>query len=36
MGLVEKKIEIDFRDLLEKLRQIEERIYRFRCVEAWP
>ena len=34
-GLVEKKIEIDFRDLLEKLGQIEERIYRFRCVEAW-
>ena len=35
MALVEKKIEIDFRDLLEKLGQIEERIYRFRCVEAW-
>ena len=34
-GLVEKKIDIDFRDLLEKLGQIEERIYRFRCVEAW-
>ena len=34
-GLVEKEIEIDFRDLLEKLGQIEERIYRFRCVEAW-
>ena len=34
-GLVEKKIEIDFRDLLKKLGQIEERIYRFRCVEAW-
>jgi sulfoxide reductase catalytic subunit YedY len=34
-GLVEKETEIDFRDLLEKLGQIEERIYRFRCVEAW-
>ena len=33
--MVEKEIEIDFRDLLEKLGQIEERIYRFRCVEAW-
>lgn len=34
-GLVEKKIEIGFDELIKALQPREERIYRFRCVEAW-
>ena len=34
-GLVNKPITIDLHDLLKKIGGIEERIYRFRCVEAW-
>ena len=34
-GLVEKPVTIDIRDLLKKVGGIEERVYRFRCVEAW-
>jgi len=33
-GLVEKPFEIDFGDLLKKV-TLQERIYRFRCVEGW-
>ncbi|WP_038360100.1 protein-methionine-sulfoxide reductase catalytic subunit MsrP [Bosea sp. UNC402CLCol] len=33
-GLVEKPFEIGFDDLVRKL-PLEERLYRFRCVEAW-
>lgn len=33
-GLVENKIEIDAHDLIRKM-PLEERLYRFRCVEAW-
>lgn len=33
-GLVEKPFEIDFDDLLKRC-TLEERIYRFRCVEGW-
>ncbi len=33
-GLVEKPLEIDFDDMLKKF-ALEERIYRFRCVEGW-
>ena len=33
-GMVEKPIEIDFEDLVRKM-PLEERVYRFRCVEAW-
>lgn len=33
-GLVEKPFEIGFDDLIRKV-QLEERLYRFRCVEAW-
>jgi len=33
-GLVEKPFEIDFEDLLKKV-TLQERIYRFRCVEGW-
>lgn len=33
-GLVEKPFEIAFDDLIRKV-QLEERLYRFRCVEAW-
>jgi sulfoxide reductase catalytic subunit YedY len=33
-GLVEKPFEIDFDDLLKRF-ELEERIYRFRCVEGW-
>lgn len=33
-GMVEKKIEIDAHDLIRKI-GVEERVYRFRCVEAW-
>ena len=32
-GMVEKEINIDFDDLVRKM-QIEERLYRHRCVEA--
>ena len=34
-GLVNKPITMDLKDLLKKIGGIEERIYRFRCVEAW-
>ena len=33
-GLVEKPLEINLEDLLKKI-EIEDRIYRLRCVEAW-
>lgn len=33
-GLVEQPLELDFDDLLKKV-QLEERLYRHRCVEAW-
>ena len=33
-GLVEKPFQIDVRELMSKF-QLEERIYRFRCVEGW-
>jgi sulfoxide reductase catalytic subunit YedY len=33
-GLVDKPITLDFDDLLKKF-ALEERIYRFRCVEGW-
>ncbi len=33
-GLVEKSFQIDVRDLMTKF-ELEERIYRFRCVEGW-
>jgi methionine sulfoxide reductase catalytic subunit len=33
-GMVEKPITIDIDDLLKKM-QLEERLYRHRCVEAW-
>ncbi len=33
-GLVEKPLTLDFDDLLKKF-ALEERIYRFRCVEGW-
>jgi sulfoxide reductase catalytic subunit YedY len=33
-GLVEKPFEIGFDDLLARM-QLEERVYRHRCVEAW-
>ena len=34
-GLVKKPVTIDISDLLKKVGGIEERVYRFRCVEAW-
>lgn len=33
-GLVEQELSLDYDDLFKKL-QLEERIYRLRCVEAW-
>ncbi|WP_374440799.1 protein-methionine-sulfoxide reductase catalytic subunit MsrP [Stella sp.] len=33
-GMVEKPVTIDFDDLVKKM-PLEERLYRFRCVEAW-
>jgi sulfoxide reductase catalytic subunit YedY len=33
-GMVEKKMTVDVDTLISKM-QIEERLYRFRCVEAW-
>lgn len=33
-GLVEKPLELDFDDMIKKF-TLEERIYRFRCVEGW-
>ncbi|WP_187430666.1 Protein-methionine-sulfoxide reductase catalytic subunit MsrP [Roseobacter fucihabitans] len=33
-GLVEKPGEYDFKDIMAQM-TVEERIYRFRCVEAW-
>ena len=33
-GLVTKEINIDFEDLIRKV-DLEERVYRLRCVEAW-
>ena len=34
-GLVENPFKVDVNDLIKKVGGIEERIYRFRCVEAW-
>ena len=34
-GLVNKPLTINVKDLLKKIGGIEERVYRFRCVEAW-
>ena len=34
-GMVEKPLEIDVLDLIDLMGQIEERVYRHRCVEAW-
>ena len=34
-GLVNNPLVIDINDLLKKIGGIEERVYRFRCVEAW-
>ena len=34
-GLVKKPLTLDLNTLLKKMRGIEERVYRFRCVEAW-
>ena len=34
-GLVNNPLVIDVNDLIKKLGGIEERVYRFRCVEAW-
>ena len=34
-GLVNKPLTIVVNDLLKKIGGIEERVYRFRCVEAW-
>ena len=34
-GLVNKPLTIDLKDLIKKIGGIEERVYRFRCVEAW-
>ena len=33
-GLVQKKLKLDVEDLIRKM-PLEERLYRFRCVEAW-
>ncbi len=33
-GLVEQKLELDIDDLLSRM-ELEERVYRHRCVEAW-
>ncbi|OUR73593.1 mononuclear molybdenum enzyme YedY [Arcobacter sp. 31_11_sub10_T18] len=33
-GLVDKPFQVDVRDLIKKF-DLEERIYRFRCVEGW-
>jgi methionine sulfoxide reductase catalytic subunit len=33
-GLVEKPMTLDFADLIKKM-QVEDRVYRHRCVEAW-
>ena len=34
-GLVDNPLVIDVNDLIKKIGGIEERVYRFRCVEAW-
>jgi len=34
-GLVDNPMKIDVNDLIKKVGGIEQRIYRFRCVEAW-
>ena len=34
-GLVDNPLVIDVNDLIKRLGGIEERVYRFRCVEAW-
>ena len=34
-GLVDNPLVIDVNDLIKKVGGIEERVYRFRCVEAW-
>ena len=33
-GLVEKPLELDLDDIMKRVK-LEERLYRFRCVEAW-
>jgi sulfoxide reductase catalytic subunit YedY len=33
-GLVEQPMELDLEDIMKRLK-LEERVYRFRCVEAW-
>tara|TARA_A100001037_G_scaffold296710_1_gene317591 strand:+ start:1281 stop:2267 length:987 start_codon:yes stop_codon:yes gene_type:complete len=33
-GMVEKEMTVDFDDLIRRM-PLEERLYRFRCVEAW-
>lgn len=33
-GLVDKPLKLDFEDLMKQV-TLEERVYRFRCVEAW-
>jgi len=34
-GLVDNSFKIDVNDLIKKVGGIEQRVYRFRCVEAW-
>jgi len=34
-GLVEAPLKIDVNDLVAKMGGVEQRVYRFRCVEAW-
>jgi sulfoxide reductase catalytic subunit YedY len=34
-GLVRNPIKLDVNELVEKMGGIEQRVYRFRCVEAW-
>ena len=34
-GLVNTPLKLDVKDLIEKVGGIEQRVYRFRCVEAW-
>ena len=34
-GMVNTPLKLDFNDLLGKIGGIEQRVYRFRCVEAW-
>ncbi len=34
-GLVRNPVKLDINDLVEKMGGVEQRVYRFRCVEAW-